>query len=126
MSNTAISNFILAVVLIGAACFGYFYYKGEIRLSGNETTFVGLDQSITLKEGETVRLRGSTFEVKVTDFFNDPCTGVCIWSGVGIAFEYSHEGAKQQGINLVEAFGYRVKIEKTDNETYVTLRIDII
>lgn len=82
-----------------------------------------LGQQFTLHKDQIAKIADTGLEITITAFYNSPCpAGVqCIWSGVGIGFEYRLNGQVKTGIDLVEAFGYRVTIVKTDHETYADL-----
>ncbi len=87
---------------------------------------IKLGDEFTLKEDQRARLEGTGFELKIVRFFNSPCPPdvECVWSGVGIAFEYRYNGQVKRGINLVKAFGYRTIIIRSDYESYAVLRIE--
>lgn len=87
---------------------------------------VGLGDEFILKENQGVRLEGTGFEMKILKFFNSPCPpdAECVWSGVGIAFEYRYNGRVKRGINLVKAFGYKTIIIRSDYESYAVLKIE--
>ncbi len=87
---------------------------------------VRLGDEFTLNESQRVRLEGTGFELRIVRFFNSPCPpdAECVWSGVGIAFEYRYNGQVKRGINLVKAFGYRTIIIRSDYESYAVLRIE--
>ena len=76
------------------------------------------------KQGQTAKITNTGLEIEITAFYNNPCKGVCVWSGVGIGFEYRFNGEIQKGINLVQAFGYQTTIVKTDHETYANLVVE--
>ncbi len=87
---------------------------------------IKLGDEFTLKEDQRARLEGTGFELKIVRFFNSPCPPdvECVWSGVGIAFEYRYDGQVKRGINLVKAFGYKTIIIRSDYESYAVLRIE--
>lgn len=87
--------------------------------------FVDLGEEFVLKQGQKVGLRGTGFELEILNFFNQPCPPdvKCVWSGIGIEFEYRYNGRVKRGINLVKAFGYNVNIIKSDYESYAVLKI---
>jgi hypothetical protein len=87
---------------------------------------VRLGDEFMLKENQGVRLEGTGFELKIVRFFNSPCPPdvECVWSGIGIAFEYRYDGQVKRGINLVKAFGYKTIIVRSDYESYAALRIE--
>lgn len=82
-------------------------------------------EEFLIKKGQKARMRGTGLELEIINFYNQPCPpGVkCVWSGVGIEFEYRHKGQIKRGINLAEAFGYRTLIIKSDYESYAVLMI---
>lgn len=85
--------------------------------------YISLDEVVTLKEGQTVKLKDSDFEITVDKFYNSPCKGECLWSGVGVGLQYKSGGETQKGIDLTQAFGHKITIVKTDHATFVTLKI---
>lgn len=87
---------------------------------------VRVGDEFTLKENQGVSLEGTGFELKILRFFNSPCPPdvECVWSGVGIAFEYRYNGQIKRGINLVKAFGYKTIIIRSDYKSYAVLRIE--
>ena len=87
---------------------------------------VSLGQQFTLHQNESVSIGNTGLEIKITKFYNEPCTGQCIWSGVGIEFEYLLNGQVKHGINLVQAFGYKTTIVETDNGSYAKLIVNVI
>ena len=92
----------------------------------NNTVSVSLGQQFTLKKDQVAKIVDTSLEVEITAFYNSPCpTGVqCIWSGVGIGFEYRFNGQAQNGINLVQVFGYQTTIVGTNHETYANLIVE--
>ena len=86
---------------------------------------VELGQEIELKKGQRARVAGTGLELAILKFYNQPCPpGVkCIWSGIGIEFEYRYNGQLKRGINLVRAFGYQTDVIRSDYESYAILRI---
>lgn len=76
-----------------------------------------------LRKGEAVQISQAGPEIKIDWFYNSPCpTDVqCIWSGVGIVFEWTYKNEIRKGVNLTQAFGYRVEILETDYESYAKL-----
>jgi hypothetical protein len=92
----------------------------------NKTITTSLGQQFTLKQGQTAKISSIGLEVEITEFYNSPCTGQCVWSGVGLGFEYRLNGEVQKGITLVQAFGYQTTIIKTDYETYANLIVEKI
>ena len=86
---------------------------------------VELGQEFELKKGQRARVAGTGLELAILNFFNSPCPpGVqCIWSGIGIEFEYRYNGQSKRGINLVRAFGYQIDVIRSDYESYAILRV---
>jgi hypothetical protein len=86
---------------------------------------VELGQEFELKKGQIAELAGTGFELSMLNFFNQPCPpGVkCFWSGIGIEFEYRYNGQLKRGINLVQAFGYRTDVIRSDYESFAILRV---
>jgi hypothetical protein len=82
-------------------------------------------EEFTLHKDETAELKGTCLQVEIKRFFNQPCPPNvrCVWSGVGMEFEYQCNGQTQKGINLVKAFGYRTTVLTSDYETYATLKV---
>ena len=86
---------------------------------------VELGQEFELKKGQRAGVAGTGFELTILNFFNSPCPpGVqCVWSGIGIEFEYRYNGQLKRGINLVKAFGYQTDVIRSDYESYAILRV---
>jgi hypothetical protein len=87
---------------------------------------IKLGVEFMLKENQGGRLEGTGFELKILRFFNSPCPPhvECVWSGIGIEFEYRYDGQVKRGINLVKAFGYKTIIIRSDYESHAVLRIE--
>ena len=94
-------------------------------LSPQNDSSVRLGEEFTLKESQRITLEGTGFELQILRFFNNPCPPnvECVWSGVGIEFEYKYRGQVKRGINLVRAFGYKTTIIRSDYESYAVLMI---
>ena len=86
---------------------------------------VELGEDFRIAKGERAEVRETGFQLQILNFFNSPCPPnvKCFWSGVGIDFEYRHEGLTMKGVNLVEAFGYKVTVIASDYESYAVLKI---
>ncbi len=86
---------------------------------------VQLGQEFEIKKGQTAGIAGTGLELNILRFFNQPCPpgAKCVWSGIGIEFEYRYDGQSKRGINLVRAFGYRTDVLRSDYESYAVLRI---
>ncbi len=87
-----------------------------------------LKSEITIGKDCFVKITGTGLAVGITEFHNSPCSEgtQCIWSGVGIDFEYRLNGEVKKGTNLVQAFGYKTNILATNHETYAKLSIEKI
>jgi hypothetical protein len=86
---------------------------------------VGLGEEFQLKKGQRVGLKETEFELEILAFFNHPCPPnvKCVWSGIGIEFEYRCDGQLKKGINLVKVFGYQITVVGSDYESYAVLKI---
>lgn len=86
---------------------------------------VGLEEKFELRRGQSAALAGSGLEIEILKFFNRPCPPNvrCVWSGIGIEFEYRISAQSRRGINLVRAFGYKVSVIESDYESYAVLKI---
>jgi hypothetical protein len=86
---------------------------------------VKLGQEFELKKGQRAGVAGTGLEIAILNFFNQPCPpgAKCVWSGIGIEFEYRYNGQLKKGINLAKAFGYRTEVVRSDYESYAVLRI---
>ena len=53
-----------------------------------------LGQKFTLKKDETAKLTDAGLEIRIMQFFNNPCaeTVQCVWSGVGVQLLVSMNG----------------------------------
>ena len=89
-----------------------------------ETLYVSLGEEFTLHKNQTAVIEAEDFSVRVVEFYNSPCRGVCVWSGVGIRFEYNHNGETLSGTDLAYAFGYQTDIIDTDHETFALLKVE--
>lgn len=94
--------------------------------AGSKEKIVSLGQQFTLKIGQVAKVTNTGLEIEITAFYNNPCPAgmECLWSGVGIGFEYRLNGQAQKGIDLAQAFGYQTTIVKTDHETYANLIVE--
>ena len=101
--------------------------RHSVNSTGNSPSYlsVRLGEEVTLKENQGVMLEDTGLKLKILKFFNTPCPPnvECPWSGIGIEFEYSFNGQRRRGINLIKAFGYRTHVIRSDYETYAVLRI---
>ena len=97
----------------------------QTRSSSLERFYVEEGESFELKKGQIVVLKGTGFELEILRFFNQPCPPnvKCVWSGVGIEFEYRSNGQSVRGINLVKAFGYKTTIVRSNYESFAVLKI---
>ena len=84
-----------------------------------------LGEEFILEQNQKARLQDSSFVIGILRFFNDPCPPnvKCVWSGVGIEFEYRFKGEVRRGINLLKAFGYRCSVIRSDYESYAVIQI---
>lgn len=89
---------------------------------------VTLGQQFTLRPGETVKVDGRDLTLRISKFFNSPCPkdAQCIWSGVGVEFEYTTGGQTYKGMALTQAMGYEARIIKSDYTTYADVVVDEI
>lgn len=92
----------------------------------NNTISASLGKEFTLRENQTATITGTSLTVKLTQLINGYCPdGVnCFWSGMGLELEYRLGQEIKKGINLMQAFGYRITIVKTDYNTYATLIVE--
>lgn len=93
----------------------------------NVTLHASLGDSFTLGEGQVAGIGNTGLQVRIMQFYNDPCGGegiTCVWSGVGIAIDYRFNGEIQSGIDLVKAFGFQTTIIETDHETFATFVVE--
>lgn len=128
MKNNIFCGFVLVIVVgIVSGCTQNTKVWGD-KLDEWCPNCASLGKEFTLKKNQTAQIMNTGLEVKITEFYNSPCPdGVqCVWSGVGIGFEYRLNGEIQNGIDLVQAFGYQIKVIKTDYETYATLTVEKI
>lgn len=97
-----------------------------IGTSSQNQFSVALGKEFELKNGQKAKLIGTGLVVEILNFFNQPCPPnvKCIWSGIGIEFEYRFNGQSKRGINLVKAFDYKIAIIKSDYESYAILKVD--
>ncbi len=94
----------------------------------NNFISVSLGQPFTLKKAQVAKMADTGLEVEVKAFYNNPCPEgrQCMWSGIGIDFEYRLNGQVQKGLDLVQAFGYKITLLKSDYETYANLKLEKI
>jgi len=129
MNQKGFANIVLVVlVIILAGVAGYFTFnqKSSSPVPTLSPITVSLGQQFTLKKDWVAKIADTGLEVEITAFFNSPCPAKvqCVWSGVGIGFEYRFNGEVQKGIDLVQAFGYQTTIIKTDHEIYADLVVE--
>ncbi len=86
---------------------------------------VELGEEFRIAKGQTASIAGTDFQLEILAFFNQPCPPNvnCIWSGVGIEFEYRNDRLSRRGINVMEAFGYKITVIQTDYESFAILRV---
>jgi hypothetical protein len=90
-------------------------------------SIVKLGEKFTLHRGEKAVLEGSCLEIEILRFINQPCPpkAKCVWSGVGIEFEYQCRGQVKRGLNLVKAFGYNITVVESDYASYTVMAISM-
>lgn len=129
MQQKGFANIILVIIIvvfIGTAGFLVFNNQkvsAPVPTPKSQTTVpttVSLGQRFTLKKNQFVKIASTGLEIGIIEFYNSPCPkgAQCLWSGVGIGFEYRLNGEVKKGIDLVQAFGYQTTIVKTDHKTY--------
>ncbi len=93
-----------------------------------KTIDINLGEEFILEKGQSAYYAGDDFKITVNDFFNSTCNvgSRCVWTGVGIAFEYSHNGIIEKGVGVDRAFGYQTAIIDSDYKTYSKLKISKI
>ena len=131
MNNKAylIASLIIVVVLLVTGCTQIqkkFPGQNKSEIPKHyETIHASLGEEFILHENQSAIIENNSFEIKINQFYNSPCpkNAECIWSGVGIAFEYTYQGQTEKGINRAQAFGYQTTIIDTDKETYAKLTI---
>ena len=86
---------------------------------------VELGEEFILGKNQTAEIKDEGLKIKIIEFYNYECppNAECIWSGIGIEFEYYYNGETKKGMNLVQAFGYQTNIIDTDYKTYANLSI---
>jgi hypothetical protein len=121
-----VPKFEIRIALLIVAFFvGAWAKAEEIKSFSSDHFFVALGEEFEIRKGQRVGVTGTGFEVEILRFFNQPCPPnvKCVWSGIGIEFEYRKDGQSIRGINLVKAFGYKTTIIKSDYESYAILKI---
>ena len=108
-------------------------YTPPITISGNQNNTplsimapikgsnIELGQEFTLEKDQIVNISNTGLKIKIKEFSYNPCSTECIWSGIGINFEYNLDEKIENGMNLVQAFGYQINIIDTDYKTYANL-----
>jgi len=93
---------------------------------GPDNQTVELGNEFTLGLGQVATVYQGGLKVKVVHFYNNPCKpGVqCFWSGQGVELQYTSGNEVKTGIDITEAYGYKITIKKTDYETYVVLVVE--
>ena len=86
---------------------------------------VSLNDEFTLHKNQTAIISNTDLRIKIVEFYNSPCPpgAQCIWSGVGISFEYQFGNETIHGIDAHQAFGYEINVLDTDYETYAILKV---
>lgn len=95
---------------------------------------VSLGQEYQIGKNEGVGLNNENFIISVEGFSNNPCPqdAQCIWSGVGVFFEYLYKDERgsrtieyYNGVGtptIIERGGYRAEMIDTDLKTYAVIR----
>lgn len=113
------------VMLIGCAVglFLFLILVHNAKISNNPL-YVDLGQEFTLREGGTATV-DSVLGVRVLKFIYAPCTdgAQCVWSGLGVDFEYAFQGETTHGVNLSQAFGYQLRVVDTNYQTYAKVSV---
>ena len=111
--------------LIGMLVSSYCLISCESENANNEILSALLNEDFILYENQSVLIENEDLVITINQFFNSPCPqgAQCIWSGIGIAFEYTFHGETQTGIDLVQAFGFRVNIINSDYNTFAELNV---
>jgi hypothetical protein len=120
--NSLIGVIISAVLFLGGGeSFGQ-------QNNNYEPLYVSLGDEFILHQNQSAIIINEDIEIKIIQFHNSPCPEnvKCVWSGIGITFEYYHNKEVKRGINLVQAFGYQTTILETDHETYAKLKVNKI
>src|SRR3989344_8273333 len=88
---------------------------------------VSLGQQFTLRKNQVATVASTGLEIEIIQFYNSPCPSgsQCIWSGVGLGFEYRFNGEVKKGIDMAQVFGHQVTIVKTDHDTYANLVVNL-
>ncbi|NQU98442.1 hypothetical protein HQ533_03160 [Candidatus Woesearchaeota archaeon] len=91
-----------------------------------EDIYVNLNEEFILHLNQTAIIKDVDFEVKILEFYNSPCPrgAKCIWSGLGVELEYTHNGEVKKGMDIGLAFGYKIIIIETDYETFAKMIIE--
>ena len=97
----------------------------DVHTSPSNGVIISLGEEFVLRKGQKAVLAGTGFELEILRFYNQPCPPnvKCIWSGIGIEFEYRNNSQVARGINLVRAFGFVTTIIKSDYESYAILKM---
>ena len=129
-------RYIIIIILLCSV--GYFLFTksapvpvAEPTVSGDDISSISSMKSVNLGEQFTLRKSEKTgvgdegLEIEVAAFYNDPCPAevMCFWSGTGVELRYTLAGRAEQGINLLQAFGYETMIVETDYVSYATLTV---
>ncbi len=87
-----------------------------------------LDETFILGLGQTAKLASSDYQISINNFINSPCPkgAQCLWSGQGINWQHSFKGENKSGLNLLQAFGYKITLIDTDYQTFAKLKINLL
>ena len=99
--------------------------RAQETTPADETLLVSLNEVFVLHKNQAAIVKEEDLQITIRDFMYAPCPEgvVCIWSGLGIVFEYRHKNEIKKGVNLTNAFGYEIDILETDYQTYATLKV---
>jgi len=91
-------------------------------------------QEERIAKGQSLRLENTDFVISVSEFSNNACPVdvQCVWSGVGIFFDYFYDGSNESTTleyrddmevqTVLEMGGHKVQLVDTDLQTHATLR----
>jgi len=87
---------------------------------------IALGQEFTIGKDCFVKIKDTDLEVGITGFYNHPCPEnvQCIWSGLSVELEYRVNREVKQYADLVQQYGYKTQMVKSDYETYATLKVE--
>lgn len=79
-----------------------------------------LDQKVTLSPDFKYYLPDGTLFV-IDEMINEPCTEVCIWSGLAVYYAWAPVDGEPMRLSSYEDFPYLLEQIDTDYETFVTI-----